>query len=221
MALNCSLGRTKEGNTSKISFFITSSISQSCYPADVESFVFLLVSGRGGQTAKVTEQTHGSAHVWSEVCAPSRSHWSGPDHSYSPSSSIWVTAPFVAFFKFSFWNMAIYPTREFTDFLLNSSVQDVPGLCSPCSRGCLRVPACPWQPTLEQSWQQGRQSLQGLEWHYRACRIFVFKPLPSWKQASSLQFSTVSYSEACVPQILNTGWYHTSKQRRKRLWWQN
>lgn len=74
VALNCSLGRTKEGNTSKISFCITSSVSQSCYPADVESFVFLLVSGWGGQTAKVTKQTHGLVHVWSEVCAPSRSH---------------------------------------------------------------------------------------------------------------------------------------------------
>lgn len=74
IALNCSLGRTKEGNTSKISFFITSSVSQSCYPADVESFVFLLVSGQGRQTAKVTKQTHGSVHIWSEVNAPSRSY---------------------------------------------------------------------------------------------------------------------------------------------------
>lgn len=49
IALNCSLGRTKEGNTSKISFFIISSISQSCYPADVESFVFL--SGVGSERA--------------------------------------------------------------------------------------------------------------------------------------------------------------------------
>lgn len=74
IALNCSLGRTKEGNTSKISFFITSSVSQSCYPADMGSFVFLSGVGSRGQTAKVTKQTHGSVHVWSDVCVPSRSH---------------------------------------------------------------------------------------------------------------------------------------------------
>lgn len=49
ITLICSLGRTKEGNTSKISFFITSSVPQGCYPADVESFVFL--SGVGSERA--------------------------------------------------------------------------------------------------------------------------------------------------------------------------
>jgi len=39
--LNCNLGRTKEGNTSRISFFITSCVTEGFYPAVVESFVLL------------------------------------------------------------------------------------------------------------------------------------------------------------------------------------
>lgn len=54
ITLNCSPGRTKEGNTSKISFPITSSVTEGFYPAVVESFVFLRELGgansQGGKT---------------------------------------------------------------------------------------------------------------------------------------------------------------------------
>lgn len=46
---NRNLGRAKEGNTSKISFFVTSSVTEGFYPAVVESFVFLRDVGRAKQ----------------------------------------------------------------------------------------------------------------------------------------------------------------------------
>lgn len=62
---------------------------------------------------------HASVHLWSEACAPSSSHGSGPDDSYVPGSSFWITAAFVALFLIYFWNAAIYPGRKIRGFLLN------------------------------------------------------------------------------------------------------
>lgn len=96
----------------------------------------------------------------------------------------------MALFKFSFWNTAIYPAGEIPDFLLNNSVQDLPGLCSACSPGCLGVPACPWQPTLEQSWQQLRAGRACKGWSGIIELVSLCVPAPSQLKASKLLHSS-------------------------------